>query len=80
MAVNGFASINESEAAAIENKGYDNRFYFTPGVLFITNLFRKGIQSIKNFTSPYFGVCARHFDVVVLTCGHLDSGLFCMTM
>jgi hypothetical protein len=26
MAVNGFASVKESEAAAIENKDYDNRF------------------------------------------------------
>jgi len=55
-------------------------FFSTPGVLFITNLSRKGKRSTKKFTSSYSGACARHFDVVVLTCGHLDSGFYCTTM
>jgi hypothetical protein len=42
MAVNWFASIKGSEAAAIENKDYDNRFFLTPGALFVMNLFCKG--------------------------------------
>jgi hypothetical protein len=33
-----------------------------PGLLFTTNLFAKGKLSTKNFTSPYSGVCERHFD------------------
>ena len=54
--------------------------FSTPGVLFITNLAHKGKRSTKKFTSPYSGTCTRHFDIVVLPCGHLDSGLCCMTM
>ena len=80
MAVNGYSTVKESEAAAIDNKDDDNRFFPTPGVLFITNLSRKGKRSTKKFTSSYSGACARHFDVVVLTCGNLDSGLCCTTM
>jgi len=80
MAVNGYSAIEESEAAAIDNKDDDNGFFSTPGVLFITNLSRKGERSTKTFTSPYSGACAKHFDVVVLSCGHLDSGLCCTTM
>jgi hypothetical protein len=37
---NGFASAKETDATAIENKDYDNIFFY-PGVLFLTNLFRK---------------------------------------
>ena len=80
MAVNGYSTVKESEASAIDNKDDDNRFFSTPGILFITNLSHKGKRSTKKFTSPYSGTCARHFDVVVLTCGHLDSGLYCTTM
>jgi hypothetical protein len=80
MVVNGFTSIKEIEAVAIENKDYDNNSFSMPGILFITNLFRKGKQSTKNFTSVYPGEYTRHFDVVILTCGHLNSGLCCMTI
>jgi len=55
-------------------------FFSMPGVLFIMNLSRTGKRSTKKFTSPYSGTCARHFDVVVLTCGHLDSRPCCRTM
>jgi hypothetical protein len=79
MGVNKFSSVKESEVAAIGNKDHDNRFYFMTGALFITNLFRKGKFSMKNFTSPYAGICVRHFDIV-LTCGHLDSGLRCESL
>ena len=78
-APNGGQRVKEIEAAAIDNKDDDNLFS-KPGVLFITNLSRKGKQSTKKFTSPYSGACARHFDVVVLTCGNLDSGRCCTTM
>jgi len=79
MAVNGYSTIKESEAAAIDNKDDDNRCFSTPGVLFITNLSRKGKQSTKKFTSPYLGTCVRHFDVIVLTCEHLDIARQCET-
>jgi hypothetical protein len=32
MAVNGFSSVKESEAAAIENKDYDNLFFDARGI------------------------------------------------
>jgi len=80
MAVNGYSTVNESEAAAIDNKDDNTVFFSTPGVLFITNLSPNGKRSIKKFTSPFSGACARQFNVVVLTCVHLDGGICCTTM
>jgi len=52
MAVNGYSTVKESEAAASDNKYDDNVFFvfffFTPGVLFITTLSREGKRSTKN--------------------------------
>jgi hypothetical protein len=33
MVVNGFSSVKESETEAVENKDYDNRFFFDARVV-----------------------------------------------
>jgi len=68
MAVNGYSTVKESEAADIDNKDDDNLFFSTPGVLFITNLSRKGKQSVlPNFTQNLMLTRCSNWTSILLT-------------
>jgi hypothetical protein len=78
MVVNGYSTVKASEVVAIDNK--DDVIVFLHQGYCSSRIVPQGQTVSEEFTSPYSGACARLFEIVIVMCGHLDSGLCCTTV